>query len=128
MKQKFSYPQIDPAASEIVNKRTDDQKMASILRISALILTKDELECWNELAERYLENVTRYESWIPKIRADMLAAIKQYRISEKAEQQMEDQLKKLPLMLILRILNLLKRNLKNNHQMIKLIKLIKCQL
>ena len=128
MKQKLSYPQIDPATSEIVNKRTDDQKMASILRISAQILTKDELECWNELAEQYLENATRYESWIPKIRADMLAEIKQYRISEKAEQQMEDQLKKLPLMLILRILNLLKQNLKNNHQMIKLIKLIKCQL
>ena len=70
--------------------------MASILRISAQILTKDELKCWNELAERYLKNTTRYESGIPKIRADMLAEIKQYRISEKAMQQMEDHLKKLP--------------------------------
>ena len=46
-------------------------------------MTKDELQCWNELAERYLENTTRYESGIHKIHADMLAEIKQNRISEK---------------------------------------------
>ena len=84
MQQKFSYPRIDPEASGIVYTRTDDQKMASILRICSQILSKGELQCWNELAERFLENATRYESGIPKIRSDMLQEIKHYRISEKA--------------------------------------------
>ena len=75
LKQKFSYPHVDPEASDIVETRTDDQKMASILRICSQILTKDELQIWNQLAERYLENATRYESGIAKIRADMLQEI-----------------------------------------------------
>jgi hypothetical protein len=54
------------------------------------------LQVWNELAERFLENATRYESGIPKIRADMLQEIKQFRISEKAKCTMEDQLKNIP--------------------------------
>ena len=33
MRQKFCYPRVDPEASEFVDKRTDNQKMASILRI-----------------------------------------------------------------------------------------------
>ena len=70
--------------------------MASILRICSQILTKDELQCWNELAERYLENATRYESGIPKIRTDMLQEIKTYRVSEKAKKEMETQLKNVP--------------------------------
>ena len=96
MRQKFSYPRIDPEASGIVDTPTDDQKMASILRICSQILSKDELQCWNELTEQFLENATRYESGIPKIRADMLQEIKHYRISEKAKKEMEDQLKNLP--------------------------------
>ena len=80
---KFQYPHVDSEESKIVDERSDDEKMASILRISSQILSKDELTVWNQLAERYLENSTRYESGIPKIRADMLEEIKTYRISEK---------------------------------------------
>ena len=83
MKQKFAYPRIDPPSSDIIDKHSDDEKMASILRICAQILIKEELQCWNKLAERYLENATRYESGIPKIHADMLAEIKHYCISGK---------------------------------------------
>jgi hypothetical protein len=50
----------------------------------------------DQLPERYLENSTRYESGIPKIRADMLEEIKTYRISEKQKEEMENNLNKVP--------------------------------
>jgi hypothetical protein len=59
MKQKFTYPRIDPDDSGIIDDRSDHQKMASILRICSQILSKDELQVWNELTERFLENATR---------------------------------------------------------------------
>ena len=82
LKKKFQYPRVDLEESKFVDERSDHEKMASILRISSQILSKDKLTVWNQLAERYLENSTRYESGIPKIRADMLEEIKTYRISE----------------------------------------------
>ena len=96
LKKKFQYPRVDPEESKFVDERSDHEKMASILRISSQILSKDELTVWNQLAERYLENSTRYESGTPKIRADMLEEIKMYRISEKQKTELEDNLNKVP--------------------------------
>jgi hypothetical protein len=96
MKAKFVYPRVDPPPSEIVDNRNDDEKMASIIRTCQQILTKDELDCWNSLCERYLQNSTRYVSGIPKIRADMLKEIKDFRISEQEKQKLADNLEKVP--------------------------------
>ena len=95
MKSKFSYPRIDPAPSNIVDNWIDDQKMASILRCCSQILNKDELNCWNELTERYLENAIRYESSIPKIKADLQKEITNYRTSEQEKQKLTNELNKI---------------------------------
>ena len=44
LKMKFQYPHVDSEESKIVDERSDDEKMASILRISSQILSKDDLE------------------------------------------------------------------------------------
>jgi hypothetical protein len=51
MKQKFTYPRVDPEDSGIIDNRSDHQKMSSILRICSQILSKDELEVWNDLTK-----------------------------------------------------------------------------
>ena len=109
---------VNPKDLGIVDTRSDHQKMSSILRICSQILSKDELEVWNDLSERFLENATRYESGIPKIRADMLAEIKQFRISKKEKSAMEDQLKK-SRFLISKITNLYQQSQRKSHQLKK---------
>ena len=96
IKDKFVYPRVDPPPSDIIDNRNDDEKMASIIRTCQQILTKDELDCWNSLCERYLQNSTRYVSGIPKIRADMLKEIKDFRISEQEKQKLAAHLEKVP--------------------------------
>jgi hypothetical protein len=46
LKKKFQYPRVDPEESKFVDERSDHEKMASILRISSQILSKDELTVW----------------------------------------------------------------------------------
>ena len=43
LKKKFQYPRVDPEESKFVDERSDHEKMASILRISSQILSKEEL-------------------------------------------------------------------------------------
>ena len=96
MKDKFVYPRVDPPSSDIIDDRTDNEKMASIICMCSQILTKYELHCWNSLCERYLQNSTRYVSVIPKIRPDMLKEIKDFRISEQEKQKLAANLEKVP--------------------------------
>ena len=46
-KAKFRFPSKDPQISDIVDKRTDSQKMSDILRISSQVLNREEINIWN---------------------------------------------------------------------------------
>ena len=47
MKDKFVYPRVDPAPSDIIDTRTDDEKLASIICTCSQVLTKAELDVLN---------------------------------------------------------------------------------
>ena len=53
-KAKFRFPSKDPQATNIVDRRSDKQKMSDILRISSQVLNREEINIWNEVSERDL--------------------------------------------------------------------------
>ena len=64
-KSKFVYPKIDPQPSDIIDSRTEPQKMQSVLRTLSQFFTADQLEVWNNLVERNLHISSKFISGIP---------------------------------------------------------------
>ena len=71
-KQKFRYPSKDPAESELVDERPDQEILEDILRISSQILTPDELTLWNEIACQDLSHSMKFNNdiLVPKMILD----------------------------------------------------------
>ena len=63
-KAKFRFPSKDPQENLVIDKRSDSQKVTDILRIWSQLLTSDEQEIWNEIAERDLTRDISLESGI----------------------------------------------------------------
>ena len=53
-KAKFRFPKHDPSAPDIVDTRSDEEKMQDILRIWSQVLTPAETAIWNEVSQRDL--------------------------------------------------------------------------
>ena len=82
---KFRYPRVDPKPSLIVDKRSEQQKLESILHTLNQVLTKDQLEVWNQLAERDLSVSENYSSGIPKLKSCKSHEITQNKLSKSKE-------------------------------------------
>ena len=63
-KAKFRFPAKDPIDNLILDKRSDSQKVTDILRIWSQLLTTEEQEIWNEIAERSLSHDISLESGV----------------------------------------------------------------
>ena len=80
---KFCHPRVDPKPNLIVDNRSEQQKLERILRTLNQILTKDQLEVWNQLAERDLAISENYSSGIPKLKSCISHEIEQYKLSKR---------------------------------------------
>ena len=68
-KAKFRFPSKDPDENIVIDNRNDAKKVKDILRVWSQLLTSDEREIWNEIAERGLTRDISLESGIrlPKV-------------------------------------------------------------
>ena len=63
-KAKFHFPSQDPQENLVVDTRSDSQKVTDILCIWSHLLTSDEQDIWNDIAERDLTHDISLESRI----------------------------------------------------------------
>ena len=56
VKKKFKFPVHDPEDNVIKDTRTDVEKISDILRVWSQVLTPDEQNLWNDVAERNLSH------------------------------------------------------------------------
>ena len=56
VKKKFRFPSHDPGENEIIDNRSDPQKINDILRVWSQVLTPAEQALWDEIAERNLSH------------------------------------------------------------------------
>ena len=94
-KATFIYPKIDPQPSDILDNRTNPEKMQSILRTLNQFLTPSQLEVWNNLVERNLHLSDKFISGITKIKAQITAEIKNFRISQENKNLLTKQAKQI---------------------------------
>ena len=53
---KFRFPREDPPQSDIIDTRSDSQKMKDILRTWSQCLNQEETDIWNQICERDLSH------------------------------------------------------------------------
>ena len=82
---KFRYPRVYPQPNLIVDDRSKQQKLDSVLRTLNQVLTRDQLDVWNQLAERDLAVSENYSSGIPKLKLCISYKIKQFKVSKSKE-------------------------------------------
>ena len=82
---KFRYPRVDPQPNLIVDDKSEQQKLESVLRTLNQVLTQDQLDVWNQLAERDLAVSENYSSGIPKLKLCISYKIKQFKLSKSKE-------------------------------------------
>ena len=85
LKAKFRYPTRDPQPNAVQEKRTELEKIQSILRVTSQILDKDTLHIWNSVCERNLHLS------IPLLKQNITDEIKSYRLNKQHEQQLLQQ-------------------------------------
>jgi hypothetical protein len=85
-KAKFCFPSKDPQENLVIDKRSDSQKVTDILRIWSQLLTSDEQEIWNEIAERDLTRDISLESGIRTPKSFIENEIKAFKDLKKKDQ------------------------------------------
>jgi hypothetical protein len=91
LKTKFRYPTRDPQPNVVQDKRTELEKIQSILRITSQILDKETLHIWNSVCERNLHLSKQHNSGIPLLKQNISDEIKAYRLNKQHEQQLLQQ-------------------------------------
>ena len=91
LKAKFKYPTRDPQPNTVQDKRTELEKIQSILRITSQILDKDTLQIWNSVCERNLHFSKQHNSGIQLLKQNITDEIKSYRLNQQHEQQLLQQ-------------------------------------
>ena len=91
LKAKFRYPTRDPQPNAVQEKRTELEKIQSILRVTSQILDKDTLHIWNSVCERNLHLSKQHNSGIPLLKQNITDEIKSYRLNKQHEQQLLQQ-------------------------------------
>ena len=87
-KAKFRFPSKDPDDNTVVDNRNDSEKVKDILRIWSQLLTSDESDIWNEIADRDLTRKISLESGIRTPKTFIENEIKAFR-NLKAAQKIE---------------------------------------
>ena len=85
---KFRYPRVNPEPNLLVDNRSEQEKLESVLRTLNQILTQDQLDVWNNIAERDLASSEKYSSGIPKLKSCISHEIKQFKLSQNKEKEL----------------------------------------
>ena len=81
LRAKFRYPACDPPPNAFRDTRTELEKLQSILRTTAQILDKDQLDIWNSVTERNLHLLKQNNSGIPLLKHNITEQIQSYRLN-----------------------------------------------
>ena len=60
--KRFIYPKNDPEPSPVVDSRTDQEKLMSVLRTLSCVLNRDQVDLWSEICQRDLRTSEQYKS------------------------------------------------------------------
>ena len=85
-KAKFCFPSKDPKENLVLDKRSDSQKVTDILCIWSQLLTSEEQEIWNDIAERDLTRDILLESGIRTPKSFIENEIKAFKDLKKKDQ------------------------------------------
>ena len=77
-----------PPPNTFRDTRTELEKLQSILRTTAQILDKDQLEIWNSVTERNLHLAKQHNSGIPLLKQNITDQIKSYRLNLHHQDQL----------------------------------------
>ena len=95
-KAKFRFPKQDPQAPDIVDKRSDKQKMSDILRVWSQVLTREETNIWNEVSQRDLSRDISLKSGLRTPKCVIDREIKMFRQAPGKRAAMLKSLENLP--------------------------------
>ena len=84
--KRFIYPKNDPEESAIIDSRSDQDKLMSVLRTLSCVLNPEQVDLWSEICQRDLRTTEQYKSSLPKLRSCILSEISQYKLSKKEKQ------------------------------------------
>ena len=95
-KAKFRFPKHDPSAPDIVDTRSDEEKMQDILRVWSQVLTPAETAIWNEVSQRDLSKDISLKSGLRTPKCVIDREIKQFKLAAGKKAAMFQTLKNLP--------------------------------
>ncbi len=94
---KYRFPSKDPSDNEVKDTRKNEEKVSDILRLWCQLLTDDEKEVWNSIAERDLTHTITLPSGLRTPKSIIDSEIKSFKtVDRKTKQEMLDKLTTAP--------------------------------